>query len=161
MPSFDVVSEVDMQEVRNAIDQASREILTRYDFRGTDSTVKLTEDEIVLESASEPRLDAVIDVLKTKLVKRNVSLKSLDGGAKKPAAGGRVRTSYKLVSGIPQDAAKELTKGIRDQKLKVQAQIQGEQLRISGKKRDDLQDVIAYLKALDFRLPLQYTNFRD
>lgn len=161
MPSFDVVSELDMQEVRNAVDQAGREIATRYDFRGTDSTVKLDENSISMESASEGRLDAVIDVLKTKLVKRGISLKVLDGGDAKPAAGGRVRTVYQLISGIPQDAAKELSKELRDTKMKIQVQIQGDQLRVSGKKRDDLQEVIAHLKGLDFRLPLQFTNFRD
>ncbi len=161
MPSFDVVSELDMQEVRNAVDQAGREIATRYDFRGTDSTVKLDENSISMESASEGRLDAVIDVLKTKLVKRGISLKVLDGGDAKPAAGGRVRAVYQLISGIPQDAAKELSKELRDTKMKIQVQIQGDQLRVSGKKRDDLQEVIAHLKGLDFRLPLQFTNFRD
>ncbi len=161
MPSFDVVSQLDMQEVRNAVDQAGREIATRYDFRGTDSTVKLDENSISMESASEGRLDAVIDVLKTKLVKRGISLKVLDGGDAKPAAGGRVRTVYQLISGIPQDAAKELSKELRDTKMKIQVQIQGDQLRVSGKKRDDLQEVIAHLKGLDFRLPLQFTNFRD
>lgn len=161
MPSFDVVSEIDMQEVRNAVDQAGREIATRYDFRGTDSTVKLDENSISMESASEGRLDAVIDVLKTKLVKRGISLKVLDGGDAKPAAGGRVRAVYQLISGIPQDAAKELSKELRDTKMKIQVQIQGDQLRVSGKKRDDLQEAIAHLKDLDFRLPLQFTNFRD
>ncbi len=161
MPSFDVVSELDMQEVRNAVDQAGREIATRYDFRGTDSTVKLDENSISMESASEGRLDAVIDVLKTKLVKRGISLKVLDGGDAKPAAGGRVRAVYQLISGIPQDAAKELSKELRDTKMKIQVQIQGDQLRVSGKKRDVLQEAIAHLKGLDFRLPLQFTNFRD
>lgn len=162
MPTFDVVSELDMQEVRNAVDQANRETAQRYDFRGTDTTIVISEDtSIIVETASEGRMDAAIDVLQSKFLKRNLSIKSLSGSEPKPAAGGRVRVTFELITGIPQDGAKELSKSIRDMKLKVQVQIQGEQLRITGKKRDDLQDVIAHLKSLDFRLPLQYTNFRD
>jgi hypothetical protein len=161
MPTFDVVSEVDMQEVRNAVDQAAREIVQRYDFKGTGTSVELKDGEIVLESSAEGRLDAAVDVLKEKLVRRKVSLKSLAGGDVKPAARGRVRTEFTLNEGIAQDAAKELSKAIRDSKLKVQVQIQGDQLRVQGKKRDDLQEVIALLKGLDYRLPLQYTNYRD
>lgn len=161
MPSFDVVSQIDMQEVRNAIDQAMREIVNRFDFKGTDTRIELADGAITIESAAEGRLDAAIDVLKGRLVKRGVSLKVLGGGEVKPASGGRVRTEFTLQQGIPQDAAKELGKIIRDKKLKVQAQVQGDQLRIQGKKRDDLQSVIAALKELDYRLPLQYVNFRD
>jgi uncharacterized protein YajQ (UPF0234 family) len=161
MPSFDVVSELDMQEVTNAIDQSNRETTTRFDFRGTDTTFELKDNTIVVESASEGRMDAAIDVLQTKFLKRGLSIKALSGGDVKPASGGRVRAVFDLVSGIPQDAAKELNKSINDQKLKVQIQIQGDQLRVQGKKRDDLQDVIAHLKGLDFRVPLQFTNFRD
>lgn len=161
MPSFDVVSELDMQEVTNAIDQSNRETTTRFDFRGTDTSFELKDDTIVVESASEGRMDAAIDVLQTKFLKRGLSIKALSGGDVKPASGGRVRAVFDLVSGIPQDAAKELNKSIKDQKLKVQIQIQGDQLRVQGKKRDDLQDVIAHLKGLDFRVPLQFTNFRD
>ncbi len=161
MPSFDVVSQVDMQEVRNAVDQAAREIVNRYDFKGTDTKIALSEDGISLESAAEGRLEAAIDVLKGRMVKRNVSLKSIGGGEIKPAAGGRVQTVFTLTEGIPQDAAKELSKTVRDAKMKVQVQIQGDQLRVQGKKRDDLQAVIQLLKDLDYRLPLQYVNFRD
>jgi len=150
-----------MQEVRNAVDQAAREIVQRYDFKGTGTSVELKDGEIVLESSAEGRLDAAVDVLKEKLVRRKVSLKSLAGGDVKPAARGRVRTEFTLNEGIAQDAAKELSKAIRDSKLKVQVQIQGDQLRVQGKKRDDLQEVIALLKGLDYRLPLQYTNYRD
>ncbi len=150
-----------MQEVRNAVDQASREIVNRYDFKGTSSTVKLTDDGIVVESDSDGRLAAAVDVLKTKLVKRSVSLKSIGGGEPKEIGGGRYQATFNLNQGIAQDAAKELTKFIKDEKLKVQVAIQGDQLRVSGKKRDDLQDVIAAVKGLDFRLPLQYINFRD
>jgi uncharacterized protein YajQ (UPF0234 family) len=161
MPTFDVVSELDMQEVTNAIDQSNRETTTRYDFRDTNTTFELKENTIVVESASEGRMDAAIDVLQTKFLKRGLSIKALSGGDVKPASGGRVRAVFELLSGIPQDAAKELNKSIKDQKLKVQVQIQGDQLRVQGKKRDDLQEVIAHLKGLDFRVPLQFTNFRD
>lgn len=161
MPSFDIVSQVDMQEVRNAVDQASREIVNRYDFKGTDTSVKLTDDGIVVDSSSEGRLDAAVDVLKSKLVKRNVSLRSIGGGEPKQVGGGRFQATFTLNQGISQDAAKELSKDIRDLKMKVTVQIQGDQLRVQGKNRDDLQQVIAAVKALDFRLPLQYVNFRD
>jgi uncharacterized protein YajQ (UPF0234 family) len=161
MPSFDIVSQVDMQEVRNAVDQASREIVNRYDFKGTDTSAKLTDDGIVVESSSEGRLDAAVDVLKTKLVKREVSLKSIGGGVPRQIGGGRFQATFTLNQGIAQDAAKELSKEIRDMKLKVTVQIQGDQLRVQGKNRDDLQEVIAAVRALDFRLPLQYVNFRD
>jgi hypothetical protein len=161
MPSFDVVSKVDAQEVRNAVDQSMREIVNRYDFKGTDTTVKRSDDGIAVESATDQRVEAAIDVLKSKLVRRNVSLKSLSGGTIEPAAGGRSRATFTLAEGIDQEAAKELSKHIRDLAIKVQAQVQGDQLRVQAKKRDDLQAVIAELKALDFRLPLQYVNFRD
>jgi uncharacterized protein YajQ (UPF0234 family) len=150
-----------MQEVRNAVDQTSREIVNRYDFKGTATKVSLSDDGIALESSADGRLEAAIDVLKGKLVKRQVSLKAIAGGDIKPAAGGRVQTLFTLNQGIPQEAAKELSKTVRDAKLKVQVQIQGDQLRIQGKKRDDLQTVIQLLKDLDYRLPLQYVNFRD
>ena len=150
-----------MQEDRNAVDQSMREVVNRYDFKGTDTKIALTDDGIVVESASDNRVEAAIDVLKTKLVKRKVSLKSISGGDIKPVGGGRSRSDFTLNQGISQDDARELAKKIRDMKLKVQAQIQGDQLRVQGKKRDDLQDVIAEIRALDFRVPLQYVNFRD
>ena len=150
-----------MQEVRNAVDQAMREIVNRYDFKGTDTSIGLGDDGISIETDSEGRLTAAADVLKGKLVRRSVALKAISGGEPKPSAGGRVQTVYTLNTGIAQDAAKELSKLIRDAKLKVQVQIQGDQLRVQGKKRDDLQSVIALLKDLDYKLPLQYLNFRD
>jgi uncharacterized protein YajQ (UPF0234 family) len=161
MPSFDIVSQVDMQEVRNAADQAMREVITRYDFKGTDSSIQLTDEGITVESSAEGRLEAAVDVLKGKLVRRNVSLKSIAGGEPKQIGGGRYRAVFTLNEGIAQDAAKELTKTIKEAKLKVQVQIQGDQLRVSGKKRDDLQEVIATVKDLDYRLPLQFVNYRD
>jgi len=161
MPSFDVVSQVDLHEVRNAVDQAAREASQRYDFKGTKTTVVLGEDTITVESASDHRLDAAVDVLQTKLVQRKVSLKSLAGGTPTEVGGGRYRAVFTLNQGISQDAARELSKHVRALKLKVQVQIQGDQLRVSAKKRDDLQAVIAELRALDYPLPLQYTNFRE
>ena len=162
MPSFDVVSEVDMQEIRNAVDQASRELSTRFDFKGTDSRVDLKDDAIELESASEERLKAVTQVLEEKLVKRKVSLKVLDYGKVEEATKGRARQNVALQSGINQDKAKSIGKFIKELGLKgVQHQIQGEQLRVTGKKRDDLQTAIAKMKEHDFGIPLQFTNFRD
>jgi len=161
MPSFDIVSQVDLQEVRNAVDQSMREVVNRYDFKGTDTTIALTDDGIVVESATDHRVEAAIDVLKTKLVKRKVSLKAISGGGIKPVGGGRARADFTLNQGISQDDARALAKDIRDMKLKVQAQIQGDQLRVQGKKRDDLQAVIAEIKALDFHVPLQFVNYRD
>ena len=161
MPSFDVVSEVDMQEVRNAVDQAAREAKTRYDFKGTETEVRLTDEGIVLESSSEARLEAAVVVLKEKLVRRRVSMKSLSGGEPKEVGRARFRAEFSLNQGIDQDSARELAKQVRDLKLKVQAQVHGDRVRISGKKRDDLQEVIAAFKDLDYKLPLQYVNFRD
>jgi len=161
MPSFDVVSEVDLQEVRNAVDQATREVRTRYDFKGTETEVRLTDDGILLESSSEGRLEAAQVVLKEKLVRRQVSLKSLSGGIPQEVGGARFRAVFSLNQGIDQDSARELAKRVRDMKLKVQAQVHGDRVRISGNKRDDLQQVIAEFKSLDYKLPLQYINFRD
>ena len=161
MPSFDVVSQVDLQEVRNAVDQASRELVQRYDFRGTDSKVSLGDAGITVESDSEGRLDAANDVLKSKLIRRNIDLRSIGDGEAKQIGGGRYRSLWTLNEGISKEAAKELTKIVRDTGLKVQAQVQGDQVRIQGKKRDDLQAAIAELKELDFELPLQFINVRD
>src|SRR5215468_4917442 len=146
MPSFDVVSEVDVQEVRNAVDQAARELATRFDFKGTDSTIELKENAIELESASEERLKAVAQVLEEKLVRRKVSLKALDYGKVEEAAHGRARQEAALHVGINDEKAREIGKYIKGLGLKgVQHQVQGDQLRVSGKKRDALQDVIGSL----------------
>jgi len=162
MASFDVVSEFDMQEVRNAVDQASREVATRYDFKGSNSTIELTETSIAMATSSEDRLTALRQVLQEKLVKRKVSLKVLDIGEVTEASGATVRQVATLAAGISTDKAKELNKFIKALGLKgVQSQTQGEQLRVIAKKRDSLQDVIAALKAEDFGIPLQYNNFRD
>ena len=161
MPSFDIVSQVDMQEVRNAVDQSMREVVNRYDFKGTDTRIEITDEGITVESASDHRVEAAIDVLKTKLVRRKVSLKAVSGGEIKPVGGGRSQAVFTLNQGIAQDDARELSKTIRNMKMKVQAQIQGDQLRVQAKKRDDLQTVIAEIRALDFRVPLQFVNYRD
>ena len=162
MPSFDIVSELDMQEVRNAVDQAAREVSQRFDFKGTDSTVELKEKTIELHTESEPRLQALRQVLEEKMVKRNVSLKALDYGAVEEAAKGTVRQTVTLRVGISDEKARTIGKFVKGLGVKgVQHQIQGDQLRVTGKKRDALQDVIASLKGEDFELPLQYTNFRD
>ena len=162
MPTFDVVSEIDHQEIRNAVDQAARELSTRYDFKGTGSSVELSEEAIELRSVSEDRLNAVRQVLEEKLVRRKVSLKALSYGKVEDAAGGTVRQTASLNAGISSDNAKKLNVFIKGLSLKgIQSQTQGDQLRVSGKKRDDLQSVIAALKEHDFGIPLQFTNFRD
>ena len=162
MPTFDVVSEIDKQEIRNAVDQASREVGTRFDFKNTDSTIELSDEEIKLAANTEDRLKAVVQVLEEKLVKRQVSLKSLDYGKVEDAAKGHVRQTVKLVAGISSDKAKAINKYIKELGLKgVSSQTQGEQLRVTGKKRDDLQNVITELKKHDFEIPLQFNNFRD
>ncbi|HEY1117315.1 MAG TPA: YajQ family cyclic di-GMP-binding protein [Acidimicrobiales bacterium] len=162
MPSFDVVSEIDMQEVRNAVDQVAREIATRFDFKGTDSSIELTDESITLHSSSEDRLTALRQVLEEKLVKRKVSMKTLDYQKVQEASGATARQVVNLVAGISRDKATELNKHIKNLNLKgVQSQVQGDQLRVIGKKRDDLQAVISSLKEGDFGLPLQFRNMRD
>jgi len=162
MPSFDVVSEVDMQEVRNAVDQAAREVSTRFDFKDTGSGIELGEKTIELHTASEDRLRALNQVLEEKLVRRKVSLKALDYGKVEEAAKGTVRQTVTLAVGINDEKARTIGKFVKGLGLKgVQHQVQGQQLRVSGKKRDDLQTAIAKLKEQDFGIPLQFTNFRD
>jgi uncharacterized protein YajQ (UPF0234 family) len=162
MPTFDIVSEVDMQEVRNAVDQANREAATRFDFKNTDSTIELGEKELVLRSSTEDRLRALHQVLDERLVKRQVSLKAFEAGRIEEAQKGTARQHVAIRAGISADHAKRLNKFIKDLGLKgLSSQTQGEQLRVSGKKRDDLQEVIAKCKAEDFGIPLQFTNFRD
>ena len=162
MPTFDVVSEVDMQEVKNAVDQASREVATRFDFKGTDSSIELAGNELRLHSATEDRLRALVQVLEEKLVRRQVSLKALDRGKVEEAAKGSVRQTITLRAGISTDHAKRLNRFIKDLGVKgVSSQTQGDQVRVSGKKKDALQEVIAAVKAEDFGIPLQIRNFRD
>jgi len=162
MPTFDVVSEVDMQEVRNAVDQAHRELSTRFDFKNTDSVIELKDDSIELESASEERLKAAVQVLEEKLVRRKVSLKALSYGKVEEAAKGTVRQSVALQMGISADKAREIGKFLKGLNLKgVQHQVQGDQLRVSGKKRDDLQSAIQAMRDHDFGIALQFVNYRD
>jgi cyclic-di-GMP-binding protein len=159
--SFDIVSTVDLQEVRNAVNQAEKEIVNRYDLKKAAVELRLDGEEMSLEAADEFSLGQALEVLKTKLVKRNVNLKSLRYGKAEPASGGRARQKITLQQGIPQETAKKLVAEVKSQKLKVQAAIQGDTVRISGKNRDDLQSVIAALKAMDLDVPLTFTNYRS
>ena len=158
--SFDVVSEVDAQEVRNALDQTRREIATRFDFKNTGTEVDHTDPVIEIRSNSEGRVQAALEVLKDKMVRRNVSLKALQEGKLEPAAGATYRQKITLVQGISDEKARELNKFIKGLPVRVQSQVQGEQLRVTGKSRDDLQAVIKALKDEDFGIPLQFTNYR-
>jgi cyclic-di-GMP-binding protein len=160
--SFDVVSKVDLQEVANAVQQASKEIATRFDFRGSASKIELREKEleVALVSDDEHKLKSVIDILETKLVRRGVAVKALDYGKVEPAAGGTVRQVAKIQQGIPSERAKEIVKAIKDRKLKVQASIQADQVRVAGRSKDELQTAMAIVKEGDFGLPLQFTNYR-
>ena len=160
--SFDIVSNVDLQEVSNAIQQALKEIQQRYDLKGSHSDIAFEgKDEIVLTSSDEYKLKAVIDVLQSKFVKRNVSLKSLDYGKVEPAASSTVRQKVKLQQGIAIEKAKEIVKLVKDSKKKANASIQGDLVRISSKDRDTLQQAIALLRGADFGVELQFTNFRS
>lgn len=162
MPTFDVVSEVDMQEVRNAVDQASREASTRFDFKGTDSKVELTEKTIELHSDSDQRLKALVQVLEERLVKRKVSLKALSYGKVEAATKGTVRQVVTLNVGINQEKAKEIGKFLKELGVKgLSHQVQADQLRVSSKKRDDLQAAMGAMREHDFGIPIDFTNFRD
>lgn len=161
MPSFDVVSKVAMHEVDNALLQAQKEVGTRYDFRDTKTSIERNDDGILLRANSEGRVEAALSVLQEKLVRRKVSLKALDVQKMEPAGGGTYRQLVKLSQGINKDKAKDVVKFLKDTKLKVQAAIQGDAVRVSGKKRDDLQECIQALRGHDFGIELQYENFRE
>ena len=164
MPTFDVVSQLDLQEVRNAVDQTQREIATRFDFKGTGSTIELdtTAKTIMLRANSEGRAEALLQVLEEKLVRRKVSTKAVTPGRLEEAAGGTVRQVLTLNAGISDEKARHIAKHLRDLKLKgVQVQIQGDQLRVQSKQKDDLQVVIRELREHDFGIPLQFVNRRD
>jgi hypothetical protein len=162
VPSFDVVSEVDHQELRNAIDQAQRELANRFDFKNTDSSIEQKELILTLRTASEDRLRALKVLLEEKFVKRQISLKGLEWGKIEQASGESVRQIVTVIVGISSDKAREINKLIKEKGPKgVGSQTQGEQIRVTGKKRDDLQDVMALLKAADLGVPLQFQNFRD
>jgi cyclic-di-GMP-binding protein len=158
--SFDVVSSVDLQEVKNAIAQAEKEIATRYDLKGSGSTITLTGEEIILTSADDFKLRAITEVFETRLVKRNVPVKALTYGEVEKALGGTVRQKVSMQKGIPTDKAREIVKIIKGSKIKVQAAIQADQVRITGKNRDDLQAVIQLLKGSDLGIDMQFTNYR-
>ena len=162
MPTFDVVSQVDMQEVKNAVDQAERELTTRFDFKGTGSAIELAGQELTLRSSTEDRLKAVVQVLEEKLVRRKISLKALDFGKVEEAAKSTVRQQLTIKAGINSDQARAINKFIKDRAPKgVSSSTQGDQVRVTGKKRDELQTTIAALREEDFGVPLQFENFRD
>ncbi|MCG3191163.1 MAG: hypothetical protein DIJKHBIC_00388 [Thermoanaerobaculia bacterium] len=161
-PSFDIVSEINLQEVANAVLQAQKEVSQRYDLKGTAARIDFDEKEKTLTLAADDDfgIKAVNDILQNKLIARKVALKALEYGTIEPAAKATVRQSIKLQQGIESLKAKEIVKAIKDAKLKVQAAIQGDQIRVSGKKKDDLQSVISLIREKDFGLPLQFTNYR-
>jgi len=162
MPSFDIVSEIDMQEVRNAVDQANREASTRFDFKGTGATIEVSDKELTLSASTEDRLRALYDLLSEKMVKRSVSLKTLDAGKVEVAAHGTARQKVALKAGISQELGKKINKMVKDLGAKnISSSIQGDQVRVTGKQRDDLQTAIAFFKEADLEVPLQFTNFRD
>jgi cyclic-di-GMP-binding protein len=161
MPSFDIVSEVDMQEADNAVNQASKEIGTRYDFKGSKSSIEREEAVITVISDDEYKMEQVMDVLKGKLVKRKIDPSVLDFSELEPASGALVRQKVTIRQGVDKELARKIVKTIKNSKAKVQASIQGEQVRVTGKKRDDLQGVIALMKGSKMEMPLQYINFRD
>ena len=158
--SFDVVSKLDRQEVTNAVSQAKKEIAQRYDFKGSKTEITEEKESLVVVTDDDFRWKQVKEILEGKMVKRGIDIQALDYGNLQPAAGGTVRIEIKLKSGIPSDQAKAIVKAIKDRKMKVQAAIQGEQVRVTGKKKDDLQEVMKVLRAEDFGLPLQFVNYR-
>ncbi|MBF0381240.1 MAG: YajQ family cyclic di-GMP-binding protein [Magnetococcales bacterium] len=161
MPSFDIVSEIDMQEADNAVNQASKEIKQRYDFKGSKSSIEREEAVVTVISDDEYKMEQVMDVLKGKFVKRKIDPAVLDFSELEQASGALVRQRVTIRQGIDKELAKKIVKLIKNSKIKVQASIQGEQVRVTGKKRDDLQGVIALLKESKLEMPLQYINFRD
>jgi uncharacterized protein YajQ (UPF0234 family) len=161
VPSFDIVSELDMHEIDNAVQQAQKEVGTRFDFRGTDTEIERTDEGILVRANSEGRIDAALLVLKEKLAKRKVSQRTLDPQKIEPAAKGHFKQLVKLKKGVSKEKAKDVVQFIKDGKYKVQGSIQGEQVRVTGKKKDDLQEVIQAVRAKDFEIDLQFTNFRD
>lgn len=161
MPSFDIVSKIDMQEVDNAVNQTVKEISQRYDFKGSKCEVVLEKDAIKILADDDFKLKAVIDILQSKFIKRGVSPKALQHGKAEPASGGMVRQTITLQQGISKEKGKEIIQVIKDTKLKVQGQIQDDQVRVTGKNRDDLQEAIRTLKVKDLEIEMQFVNFRD
>jgi uncharacterized protein YajQ (UPF0234 family) len=161
MPSFDVVSKVDLMELDNAINTAQKELSQRYDFRGTNTQLERTPEGIILRTSDEQRATATLQVLRERLAKRSVSQRCLDPGDVEPAGGQTVRQLIKIKQGIESDTAKKIVKAIKDSKIKVQAQIQGDELRVTGKNKDDLQGAMQLIRRGDFGIDLQYINFRE
>lgn len=159
--SFDIVSQIDRAEITNALNQTEKEVHQRFDFKGSSATVALEKNELILSAEDETKLKNMNDILQQKLVRRGVPLKALTYGKIEPAAAGSVRQRAQIQEGIPQEKAKEVVKFIKDSKVKVQASIQGDVVRVTGKDRDTLQDVIAKLKAKDFGIHMQFTNYRS
>jgi len=161
MPSFDIVCEIDKHELLNAVDQTQREITTRYDFKGSDASLELVDGNLHLEADDVNRLNAMAEILRAKMVRRGLEHKSLEYGEVERAGGDKLRQKITVKQGVDKELAKTIVKHIKTEKLKVQAAIQGEQVRVTGKKRDDLQAAISVIKAMDVDRPLQYINFRD
>ena len=161
MPSFDIVSKTDMQEVGNAVDGVCREITQRYDFKGSESEVTLAEEVITILADDDMKLRQIHELLATHMTRRKVDAKSLDYGEAQAASGNKVRQLVTIRQGIDKELAKKLTKAVKQSKMKVQATIQGDEVRITGKKRDDLQAAISMFKEMDSDIPLQFVNFRD
>ncbi len=161
MPSFDVVSQVNMQEIDNALNQARKEIEQRYDFKGSNTEISADEEGVHINSTDDFKVKAAVDILQSKLVRRGIDLKSLIPGKIEAAASGRAKQTLEIQQGISTEKARDIVKAVKDSKIKVQSQIQADQVRVSGKKRDDLQAAIQLLRQRDFGLPLQFINFRD
>jgi cyclic-di-GMP-binding protein len=159
--TFDIVSQVDFQEVKNALSQAEKELITRYDLKKANVVLKQEGEEFVLESADEFTLNQALELVKSKLVRRSVNLKSLRPGKLEAASGGRARQKFTFQNGIPQETAKKIVADIKAAKMKVQGSIQGDSVRVSGKKRDDLQEAIALLKAKEYDVHITFTNYRS
>ena len=159
--SFDIVSKTDYAEITNALNQTTKEVSQRFDFKGSKATVELADKDLIMSAEDETRLRNMNDILQSKFIKRGISLKALDYQKIEPAAGGTVRQMVKIQQGIPIEKAKEIVRFIKDAKYKVQASIQGETVRVSGKDRDTLQDVMAQLKAKDFAIDMQFDNYRS
>lgn len=161
MPSFDIVSEVDKQEIRNAVDQANKEVSTRFDFKGSDARIEQTEYELYVYADDEFKLSQVMDILIGKFTKREIDVRAIENGDTEKISGNKVRRKTTVKTGVPSDLAKKIIKLIKDSKLKVQASIQGETVRVTGAKRDILQEVIQLVKSSITEQPLQFQNFRD
>lgn len=161
MPSFDIVSEVDKQEVKNAIEQANKEIGTRFDFKGSDARIEQKEMELTAYADDDFKLGQVLDVLRNRMTKRNLDVRSLEIGAIEKISGDKVKRKVTVKTGVPQEKGKQIVKLLKDSKMKVQGSIQGEAVRVSGAKRDDLQSAIQLVKKSVTDIPLQFTNFRD